>query len=231
MKRPVLESWAGGDSFLHRRHAAVKLIAVLVLLAAISTSGAGPVGLLAGFGVPLAVGVALSGLPPAGLLKRVLMVMAFSISFSAAAWMTAGPGRGAVLLSKSALSALSILLLAGTTPMHRILDTMGRLGAPSLLVEVAQYLYRYLFVIAGKAVQMRHAAACRGGWRWGASAGAAAALFGASYTRAENVRRAMLSRGAAGIANTAHSPATAADFALGGVLVAYIAGARLAWNL
>jgi cobalt/nickel transport system permease protein len=68
---------------------------------------------------------------------------------------------------------------------------------------VAQFLYRYLFVISEEAQHMSKAAAARGatvgglagnGARFRAAAGALAVLFARSYGRAEDIHRAMLSR-------------------------------------
>jgi cobalt/nickel transport system permease protein len=77
-------------------------------------------------------------------------------------------------------------------------------GAPRFLLMVAQFLYRYLFVISEEAQHMSKAAAARGatvrglagnGARFRAAAGALAVLFARSYGRAEEIHRAMLSRG------------------------------------
>jgi cobalt/nickel transport system permease protein len=73
------------------------------------------------------------------------------------------------------------------------------------LVLVAQFLYRYLFVISEQAQHMRLAAASRQGIpgvhrrsRFRAAAGALAVLFARSYYRAEGIDRAMLARGFSG---------------------------------
>jgi len=69
---------------------------------------------------------------------------------------------------------------------------------------LAQFLYRYLFVISEQAQHMRVAAACREGGpgrrrsRFRASAGALAVLFARSYYRAEGIHQAMLARAFAG---------------------------------
>jgi cobalt/nickel transport system permease protein len=60
---------------------------------------------------------------------------------------------------------------------------------------VAQFLYRYLFVITEQAHRMRLAGLCRGGRGFRASAGALGVLFARSYERAECIHRAMVSRG------------------------------------
>ena len=69
---------------------------------------------------------------------------------------------------------------------------------------VAQFLYRYLFVISEEAQHMRKAALARGATmrglagnraRFRAAAGALAVLFARSYARAGEIHRAMLARG------------------------------------
>jgi cobalt/nickel transport system permease protein len=79
---------------------------------------------------------------------------------------------------------------------------MAALGVPRFLLLVAQFLYRYLFVLSEEAQHMRTAALCRGGRNLTvlrrAAAGALAVLFARSYERAESVHRAMLARGFSG---------------------------------
>ena len=69
---------------------------------------------------------------------------------------------------KSYLSALAVLLLVSTTPLPVLLRGFEMLGAPRFLLMVAQFLYRYLFVISEEAQHMRKAAMARGatagGW-------------------------------------------------------------------
>jgi cobalt/nickel transport system permease protein len=74
-----------------------------------------------------------------------------------------------------------------------------------LLVLLAQFLYRYLFVISEQAQHLRLAAACREGnarknrrSKFHAAAGALAVLFARSYYRAEGIHQAMLARAFAG---------------------------------
>jgi cobalt/nickel transport system permease protein len=86
-----------------------------------------------------------------------------------------------------------------------LLGGLERLGTPRLLVLVAQFLYRYLFVLSEQAQHMRLAASCRqgntgnprkSGFR--AATGALTVLFARSYERAEGVHRAMQARGFSG---------------------------------
>ena len=63
---------------------------------------------------------------------------------------------------KSYLSALAVLLLVSTTPLPVLLRGFEMTGAPRFLLMVAQFLYRYLFVISEEAQHMRKAAMARG---------------------------------------------------------------------
>jgi cobalt/nickel transport system permease protein len=91
---------------------------------------------------------------------------------------------------------------------------MESVGAPRFLLMVAQFLYRYLFVISEEAQHMSKAAASRGATlrgatsgseRFHAAAGALAVLFARSYGRAEDIHRAMLARGFLGRFRTLHT--------------------------
>jgi cobalt/nickel transport system permease protein len=204
---------------------------VLLVLLAISTSSAPPGLLVAGYGPVLAVGVLGSGLPVLGLAKRVLAVASFTLTFSAVAWLGGDSARALLLATKALLSSVAILLFVGTTPLHRVLVGLARLGAPALLIEVMQFVYRYLFVLASRAATMRHAAACRGGFRFDSAASAAAALFGSAYCRAEGIHRAMLARGAVRQATLEADRLDWIDRACLASTASFLVGARLAWSL
>src|SRR5207247_9345794 len=112
----------------------------------------------------------------------------------AASWIAGDPARGAALILKSYLSALAALVVVSTTPLPVLLRGTEMLGAPRFLLMVAQFLYRYLFVISEQAQHMRKAAAARGG-SFRAATGALAVLFARSYEQAGEIHRAMLARG------------------------------------
>jgi cobalt/nickel transport system permease protein len=91
-------------------------------------------------------------------------------------------------------------LLVSTTPLPQLLRGLEMLGVPGFLLMVAQFLYRYLFVIVEQAHRMRLGALCRGGLKrrsggFRAAAGALGVLFARSYERAGRIHRAMVSRG------------------------------------
>jgi len=200
----VLERWSRGDSPLHRRDPRAKTIALLVFLVLIATSH-GPFVLLGGIYFLLLIGVlAWARLPVPAALVRSSLVLPFSLVFAGISLLSGDAARAAALLIKSYLSALTVLLVISTTPMPQLLRGLETLGVPQFLLMVAQFLYRYLFVISEEAQHMRAAGIARGasvrglaahGTRFRSAAGALAVLFARSYARAGSIHQAMLARG------------------------------------
>jgi cobalt/nickel transport system permease protein len=157
-------------------------------------------------GALLLAGILIAGLPVAGLSLRAMVILPFSLTFGIISWAAGDSLRAIGLIEKSYLSTVAVLLVVGTTPLPALLHGLERMGTPRLLVLVAQFLYRYLFVISEQAQHTRLAAACRQGSnrgkrsrvRFRAAAGALAVLFARSYARAEGIHRAMLARGLTG---------------------------------
>jgi cobalt/nickel transport system permease protein len=201
----LLDRWSQGVSPLHRRDARAKIVALLVFLILLETTPGNAIAILVTDAALLASAILIAGLPLIGALSRAMVVLPFSLTFGLISWLAGEPARALALVEKSYLSTVAVLLLVGTTSLPLLLGGLERLGVPRLLVLVAQFLYRYLFVLAEQAQHMRLAAACReGGARAGrrsrfrASTGALAVLFARSYNRAEGIHRAMQARGFSG---------------------------------
>jgi cobalt/nickel transport system permease protein len=202
----VLERWSRGTSALHRRDPRVKAVATLVFLVVLATAHRQLPWLAAACFVLLCAAVLAARLPLGAAVLRAGIVLSFTAVFAAVSWISGDSARAVSLLLKSYLSALTVLLLVSTTRLSVLLHGMERLGAPRFLLMVAQFLYRYLFVISEEAQHMRAAALARGSGagrinrraRLQAAGGAVAALFARSYGRAEEIHRAMLARGFAG---------------------------------
>lgn len=212
MRHVILDRWSRGSSPIHRLDPRAKTVALLALLVAVATANrrlplfAGALLLL------LSAGFAWAHIPIGGSLLRAAVVLPFAATFAAISWISGDPLRGFSLATKSYLSALAVLLVIATTQLPALLGGLEALGAPRFLLEVAQFLYRYLFLLSEEAQHMANAAAARSAspraWlgffransaeRFRASAGALAVLFARSYVRAENIHRAMLARGFAG---------------------------------
>jgi cobalt/nickel transport system permease protein len=193
LRHVIVDEWSRGSSFLHRRDARSKLAALLLILLAIAVPRAAAfAALVAATGV-LAALLVVSRLQ---FLARTAVVLPFAGVFAAITALTGHPDRALLLIARSWLSTVAILLVVATTPMPRVLHAMRSFGVPSLLVDVIQLVYRYLFLLAEQLWRMRTAAAARGGYRnWRAAAHTIASLFGRSYARAANLHGAMLARG------------------------------------
>jgi cobalt/nickel transport system permease protein len=201
----VLERWSRGTSALHRRDPRAKLFAAAVFLVTLATARRNLPVLAALLFALLLAGFVRAGIPAGAALLRAALVFSFTLPFAAISFAAGDPARALSMLLKSYLSALAVLLLMSTTPVAVLLRGLEAAGAPRFLLMVAQFLYRYLFVIAEEAQHMRKAAQARGAGlgnarqkRYQAAAGAVAALFARSYARAEEIHRGMLARGFTG---------------------------------
>jgi cobalt/nickel transport system permease protein len=203
----VLERWSCGASAIHRRDPRAKLAALLVFLVAVATAHRALPWLALALFVMLAGVLRLARLPVMSALSRSALVLPFSLAFALVSWMAGDPGRGLTLILKSYLSALAVLIVVATTPLPLLLRGLEMMRTPRFLLIVAQFLYRYLFVISEEAQHMRKAAAARSasaravfanGAGFRAAAGALAVLFAKSYSRAGQIHQAMLARGFTG---------------------------------
>jgi cobalt/nickel transport system permease protein len=188
-----LEEWGIRDSVLHRRDPRAKIVAVLLVLIAASR------GALVFPAIAAAVALSLARLPVLPVLLRGAVVLPFSLSFAIATLISGRPEIAAYILLRSYLSAVCVVILLGCTPLPAILDGLRRMGAPPLLLDVIQFVYRYLLLIGEQSKRMAVAASARGARRSiAAVAGSIGVLFARSYDRADAVHRAMLARGYAG---------------------------------
>jgi cobalt/nickel transport system permease protein len=121
--------------------------------------------------------------------------------------------------AKAAIGTASAALLGATTTFPAILHGLERMRVPRLLVLIAAFMYRYLFVIVGEADRMRAALAARGyrprtALQAGPMGRMATAMFLRTYARGERVHLAMLARGFRGAMPQLHPLAlTRADVA------------------
>jgi cobalt/nickel transport system permease protein len=243
LRHVVLERWSRGSSGLHRRDPRAKIFALLVLLVALATAGRAAAPLAAMLLAVLVAALIWARLPLAAAMARAAVVFSFTIPFAILSLFAGESGRAVALLLKSYISALAVIVVVGTTPVPILLRGLEFAGVPRFLLMVAQFLYRYRFVIAEEAYRMRKAALSRGGsarsmiaraGRFRAAAGAVGALFSRSYARAEEIHRAMLARGFSGRLPSMITPrftATDALFAMlsaAAILLARFAAERLA---
>lgn len=112
----------------------------------------------------------------------------------------AGLATFAEVSAKAALGTVSAVLLAATTTFPHTLRALEALRVPAVLVLIAGFMYRYLFVVADEVGRVRAALAARVyaprcALQAGALGRAAGSLFVRTYSRGERIHVAMLARG------------------------------------
>jgi cobalt/nickel transport system permease protein len=203
MHHVTLDQWSRRQSPLHRLDPRSKIAVTLVFLVVVGTANRQLGWLCGALCIVLCTVATLGRLPLAPALARAGVALPFSAVFAAVSWLAGDAERGAALVMKSYISAFAVLILVSTTPLPALLRGFEKLGAPRFPLMVAQFLYRYLFVISEEAQHMSKAAKARGATargtlgdmeRFRAASGALAVLFARSYARAEQIHQAMLSR-------------------------------------
>jgi len=101
---------------------------------------------------------------------------------------------------KATIGTLSAVLLGATTTFPQVLRGLEAMRTPRLLVMIAAFMYRYLFVIVEETGRMRAALAARAyrprnALHAAALGRVATAMFMRTYSRGERVYQAMLARG------------------------------------
>ncbi|MFF0243280.1 cobalt ECF transporter T component CbiQ [Streptosporangium sandarakinum] len=206
-----------GDSLVHRLPPQCKLAAVVCFALVVVATPREWFGLFAGYGALLAAVAVIARIPPGFLLRRMAVEVPFVVFAVALPFVGSGertPFLGLSLsvaglwaawniLAKATLGVLASVLLAATTEPRMILLGAQRLRLPSLLVQIAMFMLRYLDVILAEMRRMRVARESRGFAARDVRhipviARSAGALFIRSYERGERVHLAMLSRGYTG---------------------------------
>jgi cobalt/nickel transport system permease protein len=109
----------------------------------------------------------------------------------------------AAVALKATIGTVSAVLLGATTTFPAVLRGLEAMRVPRLIVLIAAFMYRYLFVIVEEAGRMRAALAARAyrprtALHAGALGRVATAMFLRTYARGERVYQAMLARGYGG---------------------------------
>jgi cobalt/nickel transport system permease protein len=109
----------------------------------------------------------------------------------------------AAVSAKAVIGTLSAVLLGATTTFPAVLRGLEAMRVPRLLVLIAAFMYRYLFVIVEETGRMRAALAARAyrprnALQAGPIGRMATAMFLRTYSRGERVYNAMLARGYSG---------------------------------
>ena len=200
MHHVTLDSWSRIASPIHRLDARVKILAVVAILLSLVLAEHAYAWLFASHLALIVALAVVARLPLPALLARAALVVPFAGTVAAVDWFHNDAARAASVLGKSYVSALSVLVLLATTPLPELLRGLELLRVPRFFLMIAQFVYRYLFVLSEQAQHMMQARRCRTGQASAqplraAAAGGLAVLFARSYARAERIHRAMLARG------------------------------------
>lgn len=206
-----------GHSPIHRLPPQVKIVAAFGTVIAVVATPREAFWAFGVYAALLAIVVALARIPPGWLAGRVLIEAPFVLLAVALPLLEGGRqvewfglslsvsglyGAWNILI-KGTLGVITSLTLAATTSGRELLFGLERLRMPSLLVQIATFMIRYIDVIAGHAKQMRIARMSRCHdprflWQAKAFAMSVGTLFLRSFERGERVYVAMLSRGYTG---------------------------------
>jgi len=202
-----LERYSSGSGPLHQLDARVKLIAALVFVVVAVVTPVGAWTALAAEALVLSLVVWLSGIPPRELARQwftfFLLVGLLALLVAPQHPARADHGLAVVAASiviKNSLALLTVLVLAGVTPFHKLLGGMRKLGVPIVLVSTLQFMDRYRHVLLDELDRMATARRARtfsrrGPLSWKLLTGLIGILFLRSFERAERVHGAMLARG------------------------------------
>jgi cobalt/nickel transport system permease protein len=211
MRFDGLEPQSAGAGILDRLDARAKLVVSLAFVLCVIATPIGWWTALGIEGLVLAFVVGLAGIPPRDLGRRWL---AFFVFFGFLTFMVAPahPARShyglwvvaASILIKNSLALLIMLLLAATTPFHKLLSALRKLRVPPVLVATLQFMDRYRHVLMDELERMSTARRARtfdrgGSLAWSLLTGLVAILFLRTFERAERVHGAMVARGWTGV--------------------------------
>jgi cobalt/nickel transport system permease protein len=221
----ALDAYHPRPSFVHGLDPRVKLVLVVLFIISVALTPDGAwVAYALLTGVALAVMV-VSQLGAGFVQRRAVVVLPFALAAVTVVFSTPGQRllaiplfawelevtasglvRFASILLKSWLSVQMAVVLTASTPFPDLLRAMRDIGLPKVMVAIAGFTYRYIFVIGDEALRMMRARAARSGalegkggrsalWRARVTGAMAGSLFLRSIERSERIHDAMVARG------------------------------------
>ena len=208
-----MDEFGAMDSPAHRLDARAKAVATIAFIVAVMSFPPYELSGLAPFVIYPVVLLALSGIPPAFILRKVLIAAPFAICIGlfnplfdrhpvvlpgglvvAGGWISF-----ASILFRFALTVSAALVWVASSGMHRLCAGLERIGAPRAFVVQLLFLHRYLFVVADEGLRMRRAMDLRSAGARGPSLRVYGSITGhlllRALDRAHRVYAAMRARG------------------------------------
>lgn len=198
--RHLLDNYSHLDSPVHRLPAWAKMLAAVALVVVLVTAPPSAA-LYVSATLALVLVAAVSRVPAAFLLKRLLLLEPFVLGVAVLVLMRPdGLRLFGIVLIRSTLCIAAMVLLSNTTPFSQMLLVLRRVRVPVLMVTTLALMYRYLYVLQDEAARMRTARASRtfdDGRRrtWHGLSTVVAQLFVRASARSERIYAAMCSRG------------------------------------
>ena len=203
-----------GHSRVHRAPAHLKILVLVGFMLTVVATPREWYPVFGGYLLLLLAVIALSRVPYVYLAKRMVIEVPFLVFAVLMPFVATGPEVEVLglslsepgllaawgLVAKGSLGVLASLTLAATTEPADVLEGLGRLRMPALIVQIMGFMIRYLDVVTADLGRMVTAMRSRGvdprsPRHWPALARTLGALFVRSYERGERVHLAMLSRG------------------------------------
>ncbi len=219
MHHDFVDRYSDLASPIHRLDPRIKILCLLLFAVVVVTTPSDRYACFGAYALLMAVLVAVSRVPITYMLKRVSLVLPFVAltavflpfrHFPGAGESSGGllglrvSGQGAQLLAgvttKALLAATALILLSSSTRFVALLQGLGALRFPGVMLMILSFMIRYLFVASDQAMRMERARSSRfcGGGRLATlrvRSSMIGVLFVRSYERAERVYRSMVCRG------------------------------------
>ena len=202
---------------MHRLPAEVKIVALVAFAFTVVMTPPTALWAFAAFAALLVAVAVIAQLPARVIVPRMAIEIPFVLFallmpfFGTGATVEVGPltlyeaglVAGWGILVKATLGVFAAIILAATTPARDLIRGLERLHLPTVIVQIAAFMLRYIHVVGDEMHRMRLARESRGftarGVRaWPVLAQSMGTLFIRSYERGERVHLAMLSRGYTG---------------------------------
>lgn len=215
----ALEWLASRDTPVHRLDPRAKVLATLLFILAVSSSGRYEVSALLPFFLFPVVLSSVGGVPWGLVGRRALVVLPFALALGGlnpvldsgrvalgSLEVSAGWISLLSILVRSLLCASAAVILVATTPVSKVCMAFERLGVPAVLALQIGMLYRYLFVLLDESRRMSRAREARANGQalrlaeYGPLAGS---LLVRTWERARRIHIAMSARGFEGEARVA----------------------------
>ena len=211
-----LDLLANNDSVIHRLDARAKVLVTCVFILCIVSYDRYELSALFPFFIFPAVLIALAGLPPLFIAKKiallcpfVLVVGIFNPVFDREVLVNLGPlGISGGWISFASIMVRSILtvgaafILVGVTGFTAVCQALERLGMPQGFAVQLLFLYRYIFVLSEEGGRASRARELRSCGRKGLGIRSFSSMIGhlllRTWQRAERIHMAMLARGFTG---------------------------------